>query len=144
MSSRSSLLSQNSRRREPSFPSTQTRGSSSLAGQVLGAPAAPAGDIWGTPQRKQGGPSLSLALNTSPNATIAKAPEDAIHPLKYTWDVWFAQRQGGTKGGKKDEQGKTANNAQKESREDWEGGVVKLGGFSSVRQSQPSFSPLRR
>ncbi|GAA5998427.1 eukaryotic translation initiation factor 4E [Rhodotorula paludigena] len=142
MSSRSSLLSQNSRRREPSFPSTQTRGSSSLTGQALGAPPAPAGDIWGTPQRKQGGPSLSLALNTSPNVTIAKAPEDAIHPLKYTWDVWFAQRQGGTKGGKKDEQGKTANNAQKESREDWEGGVVKLGGFSSIESLHPFLAHL--
>jgi hypothetical protein len=53
--------------------------------------------------------------------------------LKYNWDVWFSHRSAGAgaKGGKKEEAVKAAGK-EKESREEWEGGVVRLGGFSSV------------
>jgi len=125
----SSTPSSSSRRREPSFPTYQARGSSSLA-------SPPATDPWGTPQRKKPGPSLSLALG----GAAAPGVDDSIHPLKYTWDVWFSQRQAGTKSNKKDEKAGAPVQKEKESREDWEGGVVKLGGFSSVR---PSTLPRR-
>ncbi|BGP41462.1 hypothetical protein JCM10449v2_005447 [Rhodotorula kratochvilovae] len=141
MSARPSLLSRNS---SSAFPAYQTRGSSSLASPVAAPAVAPRsaapGDLWGAPQRKKGGPSLSLALGSSSNG----AGEDAIHPLKYTWDVWFSQRQPGMKSNKKDETGKGAvpTVKEKESREDWEGGVVKLGGFSSIESLHPFLAHL--
>ncbi|BGO94573.1 hypothetical protein NBRC10512_005000 [Rhodotorula toruloides] len=142
MSARSSsLLSQTPSSRRPPF---QSRGSSSLASQV--SPASRDG-TYSTPQRKKGGPSLSLALstNTSPSGHSTTADGEQIHPLKYTWDVWFSQRQGNAKNGKKDEQGKNGTNGtqkEKESREDWEGGVVKLGGFSSIESLHPFLAHL--
>ena len=88
------------------------------------------------PQRKKsGGPVLSLAngTGTTVNGHQDGSASAGLHPLKYTWDVWFSQRQGAVKGAKKDGEGKTAaGQKEKESREDWEGGVVKLGGFSTV------------
>ncbi|GAA5943513.1 hypothetical protein JCM3775_001380 [Rhodotorula graminis] len=121
-----------SRRREPSFPTYQTRGSSSLA-----SPAA--SDPWGAPQRKKAAaPSLSLALG----GAAAPGVDDSIHPLKYTWDVWFSQRQAGTKSNKKDEKAGAPVQKEKESREDWEGGVVKLGGFSSIESLHPFLAHL--
>lgn len=57
-----------------------------------------------------------------------------IHPLFNTWDVWFSHRNANSSNGggnkKRDDGAATAGG--KESREEWEGGVVKLGGFSSV------------
>ncbi|GAA5826980.1 hypothetical protein JCM3770_005068, partial [Rhodotorula araucariae] len=141
MTARPSLLSKNS------FPAYQTRGSSSLASPVAAPAVAPRsaapGELWGAPQRKKGGPSLSLAVGSSSLAANG-ASDESIHPLKYTWDVWFSQRQAGTKSNKKDEQGKAAALAQKEkeSREDWEGGVVKLGGFSSIESLHPFLAHL--
>ncbi|GAA5956980.1 hypothetical protein JCM21900_006722 [Sporobolomyces salmonicolor] len=138
MSARPSLLSQNSssRRREPSFPSYQTRSSSSVSG-----PRQNGSSDFSTPSRKKGGPSLSLALNSPP---LNADGTQSIHPLKYTWDVWFSHRSGSNKG-KKDEQGKTGQNGtvkEKESKEEWEEGVVKLGGFSSIESLHPFLAHL--
>ncbi|GAA5891144.1 hypothetical protein JCM5296_004907 [Sporobolomyces johnsonii] len=138
MSARPSLLSQNSasRRREPSFPSYQTRGSSSVS-----SPRQNGSSDFSTPSRKKGGPSLSLALNSPP---LNADGTQAIHPLKYTWDVWFSHRSGSNKG-KKDEQGKAGQNGpvkEKESKEEWEEGVVKLGGFSSIESLHPFLAHL--
>lgn len=62
-----------------------------------------------------------------------------IHPLFNTWDVWFSHRNANSSNGggnkKRDDGAATAGG--KESREEWEGGVVKLGGFSSVSFSTP-------
>ncbi|TNY20999.1 eukaryotic translation initiation factor 4E-4 [Rhodotorula diobovata] len=141
MPSALSSTSSSSRRREPSFPAYQTRGSSSLASPVGSPTVAPRTvaptDPWGPPQRKKGGPSLSLALGGS-NGTA----DDSIHPLKYTWDVWFSQRQAGTKTNKKDDKAGVTVQKEKESREDWEGGVVKLGGFSSIESLHPFLAHL--
>lgn len=146
MSTRPAFVSQTSqtRRREPSFPSFQTRGSSTAV-PTLASPAAPGG-AWGVPAptndaastqqnaaaaHRKKGPSLSLALSSGEAERGAGA--ESIHPLKYTWDVWFSHRSAGANGGKngkKEEAIKTGK--EKESREEWEGGVVKLGGFSSV------------
>ncbi|GAA5840000.1 hypothetical protein JCM11251_006584 [Rhodosporidiobolus azoricus] len=82
------------------------------------------------------GPSLSLGGMGGPGASTQ------LHPLKYSWDVWFSQRMAGNKGNKKEE-GKTATGQkEKESREDWEGGVVKLGGFSSIESLHPFLAHL--
>ncbi|SCV70414.1 BQ2448_1808 [Microbotryum intermedium] len=105
--------------------------------------------------RKSSGPSLSLG--TAAQSTYADSSDDtSIHPLKYTWDVWFSHRSGGTTAGKNTRKDAAAAAAaasaaasaavaaeaaattpvkpgkEKESREEWEGGVVRLGGFSSV------------
>lgn len=126
MSARPSLLSSNSSSRRPSaapssFPSLpSTRGSSTLGPttpSAWGAPTPPAPAPEAPPRKK--GPSLSLG----PAARRTSAP---IHPLQHTWEVWFSNRVAGQKGANKDD------SKEKESREQWETGVVKLGFFSSV------------
>jgi hypothetical protein len=137
MSSRPAVQSQSSSSRFPPFQ--QTRGSSSLASAGL-QPNVPAlgetvGGAAGSAKKKTSGPSLSLA-----SGKHSSSESSELHPLKYVWDVWFSQRMAGNKGGKKEE-GKVVNGVkEKESREDWEGGVVKLGGFSSVRHFSLSLS----
>lgn len=137
--------SQSSRRREPSFPAL-SRGSSTQAasstpiGAWGAAPsasvaaAAAAAELLSSASRKKG-PSLSLALSQGGEL---KAGE-AIHPLKYNWDVTFQHRSASNNArgnGKKEEQAKVGK--EKETREDWEVGRQDLGSFSSVRR------PLRR
>jgi len=137
---RPSLLSTNShssRRREPSFPSL-TRGSSTQAtttpiGAWGSAPSAVTTAGGGAELSSSGlrkkGPSLSLALSQGGEL---KAGE-AIHPLKYNWDVTFQHRSAnsGNRGnGKKEEQNKGGK--EKETREDWETGRQDLGSFSSA------------
>ncbi|GAA6044650.1 hypothetical protein JCM8097_003128 [Rhodosporidiobolus ruineniae] len=136
MAARPSLLSQNSSSR---FPPANTRGSSSLASPGLQArSAAPGDNVAAAAARKKSGPSLSLGRGG--NAANGSAE---LHPLKHTWDVWFSQRTAGNKNVKKDEQGKAVNGEKlKESREDWEGGVVKLGGFSSIESLHPFLAHL--
>ncbi|BGP17733.1 hypothetical protein JCM10213_005314 [Rhodosporidiobolus nylandii] len=142
MSTRPSLLSQNSTSR--GFPTYQSRGSSSLASPLsspsLQARSAAPGDNFAAAARKKTGPSLSLALGGSGSAGEASE----LHPLKFSWDVWFSQRAAGNKNNvKKDEQGKPViGQKEKESREDWEGGVVKLGGFSSIESLHPFLAHL--
>ncbi|GAA5873207.1 hypothetical protein JCM8547_006815 [Rhodosporidiobolus lusitaniae] len=143
MSTRPSLASQSSSSR---FPSFQTRGSSSLASPGLQARSLAPGDnlasaaATAAQKKKSIGPSLSLANGR--NSLNDAAASGGLHPLKYTWDVWFSQRMAGNKG-KKDEQGKSAGGQkEKESREDWEGGVVKLGGFSSIESLHPFLAHL--
>ncbi|GAA5888531.1 hypothetical protein JCM6882_008987 [Rhodosporidiobolus microsporus] len=139
MSARPALVSQTSSSSR-GFPAYQTRGSSSLASPSLQARSAAPGDNVSTPARaKKGsnGPSLSLG------GMGGAEPSTQLHPLKYSWDVWFSQRMAGNKVNKKDEQGKAVNGQkEKESREDWEGGVVKLGGFSSIESLHPFLAHL--
>mgnify|MGYP001599323747 FL=1 len=127
---RPSFLSQTSRRREPSFPSSvQTRGSSTVAPSTT-SPTTGTG-AWGTPSptiehpsaagtfRRKSGPSLSLALAPDAAAGAGKGELSAkIHPLKYNWDVWFSHRSAGAgaKGSKKEEAVKVQAK-EKESRE---------------------------
>lgn len=122
MSSRPSLQSTSSRR-----GGFQTRGSSTVAASAPrqnGERNVSNGSL-----KKSGGPSLSLALN-SPPLDGSQSTRD-IHPLKYTWDVFFSHRSGSQKNNKKEEAkaNGTGGGVQKE---EWEEGVVKLGGFSSV------------
>lgn len=139
-----SSSSSSSRRNFPSratgspSPGLQARSIGSLGS------GAGTGESYVAPQRKKvGGPVLSLAGGTGAAVNghhdgIAASAAAGLHPLKYTWDVWFSQRQGATKGAKKDADGKgAAGQKEKESREDWEGGVVRLGGFSTVRPVLP-------
>lgn len=141
---RPSLLSSNSqssRRREPSFPSL-TRGSSTQAaastpiGAWGAAPSAAAtvaagAELSSSALRKKG-PSLSLALSQG-----GELKGEAIHPLKYNWDVTFQHRSASNNNrgnGKKEEQNKGGK--EKETREDWETGRQDLGSFSSVSQAR--------
>ncbi|GAA5864997.1 hypothetical protein JCM3774_003933 [Rhodotorula dairenensis] len=134
------------------FPSRANGSPSpSLQARSLGAlgTGAGTGESYVAPQRKKsGGPVLSLANGTGAAANghdgaAAAAAAGGLHPLKYTWDVWFSQRQGATKGAKKDAEGKgAAGQKEKESREDWEGGVVKLGGFSTIESLHPLLAHL--
>lgn len=131
--SRPSTMSQTSqsRRQQSSFPSLQTRGSSTIANSTAGANAADQSAATSAPfsvaSRKKG-PSLSFAASSDGRNS---SEASAIHPLQDTWNVWVSHRSvNGGKGGKKDDQAK--NSKEKESREEWEGAVVKLGGFSSV------------
>ncbi|KAK4046334.1 hypothetical protein OIO90_006592 [Microbotryomycetes sp. JL221] len=151
MSARPTLLTQTSasrRSRESSFPSTQSRGSSTLA--AWGSQSSSNGTSestttgGGSPTSASGrkkGPSLLLQSQTG-----TEPPE--IHPLKHTWDVWVSHRgasnnkanshkkeEGGTQPGQKP--GK-----EKETREEWEGAVVKLGGFSSIESMFPFLAHL--
>ncbi len=136
---RPSLLSTNShssRRREPSFPSL-TRGSSTQAASSTpigawgsapsAAATAAAGELSSSGGRKKG-PSLSLALSQG-----GELKGEAIHPLKYNWDVTFQHRSASNNNrgnGKKEEVNKGGK--EKETREDWETGRQDLGSFSSV------------
>ncbi|GAA6015860.1 hypothetical protein JCM10207_008821 [Rhodosporidiobolus poonsookiae] len=135
MATRPSLLSNNSSSR---FPSYQARGSSSLASPTTQARTPVPQDSHSTPARKKGHPSLSLGKGSPTSGSAA----ESIHPLKYTWDVWFSQRTAGNKGGKKDDKANPSGHKEKESREDWEGGVVKLGGFSSIESLHPFLAHL--
>lgn len=81
--------------------------------------------------KKPSGPSLSLALNSPPlDGATATQP---IHPLKYTWDVFFSHRSGSQKANKKEEAKQNGTGGVQ--KEEWEEGVVKLGGFSSVSRA---------
>ncbi|GAA5987508.1 hypothetical protein JCM10908_001983 [Rhodotorula pacifica] len=144
MSARPSPLSgSSSSTSRRNFP---TRGngvpSPSLQARSVGA-AAGTGESYVAPQRKKsGGPVLSLANGTGTGVN-GHDGEAGLHPLKHNWDVWFSQRQGATKGAKKDAEGKgAAGQKEKESREDWEGGVVKLGGFSTIESLHPLLAHL--
>lgn len=133
--SRSSTLSHSSqpRRNQSAFPALQTRGSSTISASSSANDTASPTSAVGTASfaslaSRKKGPSLSFAANIE-GRTNGEA--SAIHPLQDTWNVWVSHRSvNGGKGGKKDDQAKTAK--EKESREEWEGAVVKLGGFSSV------------
>lgn len=136
----SSSSTPSSRRNFPSrangapSPSLQPRSVGGGSGTATGAGT---GESYVAPpqRKKSGGPVLSLANGTGAtvNGHQDGSASAGLHPLKYTWDVWFSQRQGAVKGAKKDGEGKSAaGQKEKESREDWEGGVVKLGGFSTV------------
>ncbi|KAI5474349.1 translation initiation factor eIF-4E [Pseudohyphozyma bogoriensis] len=152
---RPSYLSQNSstRRREPSFPSLQTRTSSSLISPSL--PSTGGGGAWGAPAPSptsladtqpafggaarpgKKGPSLSFALGGG------EKDKSEVHPLKYTWDVYFSHRSAGqNKGQQKKEDQSVKPGKEKESREEWEGAVVKLGGFSSIESLHPFLAHL--
>ncbi|KAK4049160.1 hypothetical protein OIV83_004321 [Microbotryomycetes sp. JL201] len=145
MSARPTLLTQTSaaRRREPSFPSQQTRGSTTVSGAWASTTASNA-DVssnsspTGAAAARKKGPSLSLALSAN------EGDHAEIHPLKFTWDVWVSHRSANSKGNKKEEA--TAVGAkpgkEKETREEWEGAVVKLGGFSSIESMFPFLAHL--
>ncbi|SCZ87702.1 BZ3500_MvSof-1268-A1-R1_Chr2-2g05168 [Microbotryum saponariae] len=182
--SRFSQPASTTRRREASFPSlgSSQQQPSSTASQTTSARAPGA---WGTASsaplassaansttpnsnsatiaevtRKSSGPSLSLG--TAAQGTHADSNDDtSIHPLKYTWDVWFSHRSGGTTAGKNTRKDGAAASAvttaaaaaeaaatpvkpgkEKESREEWEGGVVRLGGFSSIESLHPFLAHL--
>jgi hypothetical protein len=87
--------------------------------------------LSGSPSDHIGGAGGATAL-TNNGATLG------IHPLKYSWDLSVSHRSSATierksnnTSAKKDD----ASGKEKETREDWEGAVVRLGGFSSVRLS---------
>ncbi|GAA5984182.1 hypothetical protein JCM11641_005141 [Rhodosporidiobolus odoratus] len=93
-------------------------------------------------QQTRGSSSLaSPSLSFSSAAKSAPPAKTQLHPLKYSWDVWFSQRAAGTKN-KKDETKAGAGGKEKDSREDWQGGVVKLGGFSSIESLHPFLAHL--
>lgn len=138
-SSRSSFLSQSSstpgRGNTSTFPSL-SRGSSSIASQPVTPTWGPSPSIatsteTGLPSYKK---KLSLSLASVSNSfeALASSSDDSIHPLFDTWNVWFSHRGANSNGGKNNKREETITAGGKESREDWEGGVVKLGGFSSV------------
>lgn len=80
-------------------------------------------------------------------ASSRGAAVDGIHPLKYSWDVWVSHRSVSaapapvkhSHGKKEDAKAIGTPGKEKESREDWEGGVVRLGGFSSVSRADCLF-----
>lgn len=88
--------------------------------------------------KKSGGPSLSLALNSPPLDGSSSSP--SIHPLKYTWDVFFSHRSGSQKANKKEEAKQNGTGGVQ--KEEWEEGVVKLGGFSSIESFHPFLAHL--
>lgn len=135
MSVRPSPLSGSTSTSRRNFPSSRSNGVASpgLQARTVGSTAA-ATESYVAPQRKKAGPTLALGAAAASGGSNG-VEATGLHPLKYTWDVWFSQRQGTGKGGKKDAEGKAASGQkEKESREDWEGAVVKLGGFSTVSQ----------
>ncbi|GAA5830060.1 hypothetical protein JCM3766R1_006753 [Sporobolomyces carnicolor] len=112
----------------------QTRGSSTMASPT--AVPRQIGDKNGA--KKPSGPSLSLALNSPPlDGATATQP---IHPLKYTWDVFFSHRSGSQKANKKEEAKQNGTGGVQ--KEEWEEGVVKLGGFSSIESLHPFLAHL--
>lgn len=132
-----------SRRRDGAFPSL-TRGSSTQAAATTpigawgsapspAATAAAAGAELASSALRKKGPSLSLALSQG-----GALKGEAIHPLKYNWDVTFQHRSASNnnnRNGKKEEQAKVGK--EKETREDWETGRQDLGSFSSVSPATP-------
>ncbi|GAA5926958.1 eukaryotic translation initiation factor 4E [Sporobolomyces koalae] len=133
MSTRPTLQTQNSSSRRGGF---QTRGSSTVAG------SSPRQTADRNGYKKAGGPSLSLALNSTPQDVSANG--QTIHPLKYTWDVFFSHRSGSQKANKKEEakNGGGQNGPGGVQKEEWEEGVVKLGGFSSIESLHPFLAHL--
>ncbi|GAA5879817.1 hypothetical protein JCM16303_004191 [Sporobolomyces ruberrimus] len=87
--------------------------------------------------KKSGGPSLSLALNSPP---LDGTSNQSIHPLKYNWDVFFSHRSGSQKANKKEEAKQNGTGGVQ--KEEWEEGVVKLGGFSSIESLHPFLAHL--
>ncbi|GAA5983974.1 hypothetical protein JCM5350_001811 [Sporobolomyces pararoseus] len=130
MSTRPSLQTSNSASssRRGGF---QTRGSSTVAVPRQN------GDKAGA--KKSAGPSLSLALN-SPPLDGSSSSQSSIHPLKYTWDVFFSHRSGSQKANKKEEAKQNGTGGVQ--KEEWEEGVVKLGGFSSIESLHPFLAHL--
>ncbi|GAA5895624.1 eukaryotic translation initiation factor 4E [Sporobolomyces salmoneus] len=126
MSTRPSLQTSNSSSsRRGGF---QTRGSSTVA-------SSQSSSRQNGGSKKSGGPSLSLALNSPPLDGT-----NSIHPLKYTWDVFFSHRSGSQKANKKEEAKQNGTGGVQ--KEEWEEGVVKLGGFSSIESLHPFLAHL--
>ncbi|KAM0786487.1 hypothetical protein ACM66B_001945 [Microbotryomycetes sp. NB124-2] len=152
MSARPTLLTQTSasRRREPSVPSQQqTRGSSTVASQAgAWGSTAPSNTSQGSDLISNGSPTSAAGRKKGPSLSLALSANEAgdhaeIHPLKYTWDVWVSHRSANSKGNKKDETtAGTKPGKEKETREEWEGAVVKLGGFSSIESMFPFLAHL--